>query len=77
MIIEEFYVIQDDKGKFFHIDTVSDGYPYFSNNWRTCEQYNSKQCAENFLKESDYTTRMFKKEFENCVVSRVEVFTGR
>ena len=69
---KEYYVIQNDKGKFFKLDNISGGYPIFIDDFEFCEKFNSKQFAEDFLK-GDYATKLFKKEFENCVVRTVKM----
>ena len=70
MVGKEYYVIQNDEGKFFNIDNGSGGYPYFNDDFESCERYNSKQRAEDFLN-SNYATEMFRSEFMNCVVRKV------
>ena len=72
MKAKEYYVIQNKEGKFFKADNASGGYPIFIDDFEFCDKYNSKQFAEDSLK-SDYATRLFKKEFEGCVVRTVKM----
>lgn len=67
---KEYYVVQNEEGKFFKIDNISGGYPCFIKDFEFCEKYNSRQFAENFLK-GKYATEMFPDKFKNCVVKRV------
>lgn len=70
MLRKEHYVIQNKEGKFFKVDNASGGYPCFIDNFEFCEKYDSMEFVNNFLI-SEYVTRMFKKEFEGCVVRKV------
>lgn len=47
---KEYYVIQNEEGKFLKIDDLSGGYPCFIDDFEFCEKYKSRQLAENFLK---------------------------
>ena len=73
MLVKEYYIIQNKEGKYFHIDNASGGYPCFLRDFENCEKYNSEQSVKNFL-DSEYVTRMFKKEFEDCIVKTVKIF---
>ena len=48
VINKEYYVIQNEEGKFFEYDKSSGGYPYFSDSIECCEKYKTKQAAESF-----------------------------
>lgn len=67
---KEYYVIQNNQGRFFKVDNASGGYPCFISSFEFCEKYDSKQYVEDFLK-GDYVNRMFKDEFQNCVIRKV------
>ena len=72
MKAKEYYVIQNNKGKFFKTDNISGGCPRFIDDFEFCDKYHLKQVAEDFLKK-DYATRLFKKEFEGCIVRTVKM----
>lgn len=74
--MKEYYVIQNAKGKFFQTDNISGGYPCFIDDFEFCEKFKSKQFAEDFLK-GNYATKMFKKEFESCVVKTVKIIMSK
>lgn len=69
---KEYYVIQNTNGKFFKADNISGGNPIFIDDFEFCDKYASKQFAENFLKR-DYASKLFKKEFEGCIVRKVKM----
>ena len=69
---KEYYVIQNSNGKFFKVDNLSGGYPWFIADFEFWEKYNSKQVIEDFLK-SNYVTQMFPKEFSGCIVRTVKL----
>lgn len=71
MIIKEYYVIQNSEGKFFKPDSLTGGYPCFTDDIENCEKYNTEQIAKDFL-ESDYAA-MFKNEFMYCNIKKVTV----
>lgn len=73
VINKEYYVIQNEEGKFFVYDKSSGGYPYFSDSMECCEKYKTKQAAESFLYTSEYANRMFVKEFMTCVIRKVTI----
>ena len=39
---KEYYMIQNNNGKFFKADNLSGGYPCFIDDFEFCEKYNSK-----------------------------------
>ena len=67
---KEYYVIQNENGKFFAYDNTSGGYPCFIDDFKFCKNYKTRSSAESFLV-SDYSKNLFKKEFNNCVVRKV------
>lgn len=69
---KEYYVIQNEEGKFFKADNLSGGYPCFIDDFEFCAKYKSKQIADDFMK-NNYTTKMFKKEFKGCTVRMVKM----
>lgn len=71
MLRKEYYVIQNKEGKFFKMDSASGGYPCFIDDFEYCHKYTSRNLMEQFLYTSDYTTRLFKKEFEGCAVKTI------
>lgn len=46
MLRKEYYVIQNEEGKFLKIDDLSGGYPCFIDDFEFCEKYESKEYAE-------------------------------
>lgn len=70
MVRKEYYVIQNNEGKFFKIDNASGGYPCFIDDFEFCEKYKTKHFVKDFLN-SNYATNIFKEEFSNCVVKKV------
>ena len=70
---KEYYVIQNEDGKFFEYDNLSGGYPYFSDSVESCEKFETYQEAKNFLNTSDYANRIFVKEFMVCIIRKVVV----
>lgn len=73
MSVEVYYVIMNEKGEFFAYDNNSGGYPYFGKNFKNGEKFKTMEMANDFLHFSEYTQRMFKKEFVNCVIKKVAV----
>ena len=69
---EKYYVIQNFNGKFFRCDNYTGGYPYFSEYFDTAERFKTKEKAQEFM-ESEYCTRMFKREFTNAIIKSVTV----
>lgn len=72
MLRKEYYVIQNEEGKFLKIDDLSGGYPCFIDDFEFCEKYESKEYAEKFL-QGRYVTEMFKKEFDDCIIKTVVI----
>lgn len=73
MEIETYYVIMNKKGEFFSYDNRSGGYPSFRDSFKNGEKFKTKELANDFLHFSEYTQRMFKKDFEHCVVKKVKI----
>ena len=69
---EKYYVIQNFNGKFFSYDNYTGGYPCFSKYFDTAERFETKEKAQEFM-ESEYCTRMFKREFTNAIIKSVTV----
>ena len=72
MLRKEYYVIQNEEGKFLKIDDLSGGYPCFIDDFEFCEKYESKEYAEKFL-QGRYVTEMFEKEFDGCIIKTVVI----
>lgn len=70
---KEYYVIQNEDGKFFEYNNHSGGYPYFSNSVESCERFETYEEAKNFLTTSNYANRMFATEFMACIIRKVVV----
>lgn len=69
---KEYYVIQNKEGKFFKVDNITGGYPFFTDDFEFCERFHSKESASNFLTES-YATKQFPKEFSGAMVKTIRM----
>lgn len=72
MVSLGYYVIQNREGKFFKLNSNFLGPPKFIDDFVDCHKFRSRQLAEDFMKDT-YVTKIYKDEFRNCVLRRVNL----
>lgn len=66
----QYFVIQNEDGKFLCIDMNSGGYPCFVDDFEHCERYPSETAADEFLN-SYYAKELFPHKLKNVMLRRV------